>query len=56
MTEEIEQIMTELIALYNKGNSLPTTHPLALVVTTVLPKLLLKAVIVQAYSEYTSPD
>jgi hypothetical protein len=56
MTEEIERMMTELTALCNKGNSLPTTRPPALAATTVLLKLLLKAVTVQAYSEYAGPD
>jgi hypothetical protein len=56
MTEEIERMMTELTALCNKGNSLPTTRPPALAATTVLPKLLLKAVTVQAYSEHAGPE
>jgi hypothetical protein len=56
MTEEIERMMTELIALCNKGNSLPTTRPPAPAATTVLPKLLLKAETMQAHSEYTGPD
>lgn len=56
MTEEIEQMITELTALCNKGDSLPTTRPSAPAATTVLPKLLLKAETMQAHSEYTSPD
>jgi hypothetical protein len=56
MTEEIERMMTELTALCNKGNSLPTTRPPAPVATIVLPKLLLKAETMQAHSEYTGPD
>jgi hypothetical protein len=56
MIEEIERMMTELTALCNKGNSLPTTRPPAAAATTVLPKLLLKAETMQAHSEYTSPD
>jgi hypothetical protein len=56
MTEEIERMMTELTALCNKGNSLPTTRPSAPATTTVLPKLLLKAKTMQAHSEYTGPD
>lgn len=56
MTEEIERMMTELTALCNKGNSLPTTRPPAPAATTVLPKLLLKAETMQAHSEYTGPD
>jgi hypothetical protein len=49
-------MMTELIALCNKGNSLPTTRPLALIATIVLLKLLLKAVTVQAYFKHASLD
>lgn len=56
MTEEIERMMTELTALCNKGNSLPTTRPPAPAATTVLPKLLLKAETMQAHSEYAGPD
>ena len=56
MTEEIERMITELTALCNKGNSLPTTRPPAPSATTVLPKLLLKAETMQAHSEYNGPD
>ncbi|KAH9209896.1 hypothetical protein DL95DRAFT_371627 [Leptodontidium sp. 2 PMI_412] len=56
MTEEIERMMTELTALYNKGDSLPTTRQPAPAATTVLPKLLLKAETMQAHSEYVGPD
>jgi hypothetical protein len=48
--------MAELIALCNKGNSLPTRHPLAPAPATVLPKLLLKAETMQAYFKYAGPD
>jgi hypothetical protein len=56
VTEEIERMMTELTALCNKGNSLPTTRPPAPAATTVLPKLLVKAETMQAHSEYAGPD
>jgi hypothetical protein len=56
MTEEIERIITELTAFCNKGDSLPITCPPVPAVTIVLPKLLLKAKTMQAYSEYISPD
>ncbi|KAL5312956.1 hypothetical protein ACEPPN_019382 [Leptodophora sp. 'Broadleaf-Isolate-01'] len=56
MTEEIERMMTELTALCNKGNSLPTARPPAPAATTILPKLQLKAETMQAHSEYVGPD
>ena len=56
MTKEIEPMMTELTALCNKDDSLPTTRRPAHAATTVLPKLLLKAETMQAHSEYAGPD
>ncbi|KAH0559663.1 hypothetical protein GP486_003820 [Trichoglossum hirsutum] len=56
MTEEIERMMMELIALCNKDDTLLTTRPPAAAAVRVFPKFLLKAVTMQAQSEYAGPD
>jgi len=55
MTEEIERLMTDLTALCNNGDSLPTTRPPAPAAST-FPKHLLKAETMQAHTEYAGPD
>ncbi|TGO90910.1 hypothetical protein BPOR_0047g00330 [Botrytis porri] len=56
MTEEIERMITELIALCNKDDSLSTTRTPAPAATTVFSKLLLKPETMQVHSGYAGPN
>ncbi|KAM0308096.1 hypothetical protein ACHAO8_010320 [Botrytis cinerea] len=56
MTEEIERMMTDLIVLCNKGDSISTTRTPEPAGTTVFPKLLSRPKTMQAKSGYAGPN